>query len=49
MPFGLKNVDPTYQHLMDKLFKELRNDIMEEYIDDMVIKSSKTKDHFTHL
>ncbi|KAK4394234.1 hypothetical protein Sango_1894200 [Sesamum angolense] len=45
MPFGLKNTSATYQSLVDKIFR-LENNI-EVYIDYMLVKSRKAKDHIT--
>ncbi|RDX99869.1 Retrovirus-related Pol polyprotein from transposon 17.6, partial [Mucuna pruriens] len=45
MPFGLKNVGATYQHLMDRIFKDLIGGDMEVYVDDMVVKFMATTDH----
>lgn len=42
---GLKNVEATYQQLMDKVFKDLINNIVEVYVDDIVVKSQKVEDH----
>lgn len=39
MPFCLKNVGATYQHLANKMFEDQLDKNMEAYIDDMVIKS----------
>ena len=39
MSFRLKNVGATYQRLMTKIFKPLVGDIIEVYIDDVVVKS----------
>lgn len=41
MPFRLKNARATYQHLMNKVFKEFIGHIMEVYVDDMLVKSLK--------
>lgn len=42
MPFGLKNVEATYQSLMDKIFVD---QIIEVYVDDMVLKSNDPEQH----
>jgi len=34
---------------MDEVFKELIVEIMEVYVDDMVVKLVKTEDHPAHL
>ncbi|GKD95206.1 reverse transcriptase domain-containing protein [Tanacetum coccineum] len=39
MPFGLKNVDATYQRLVDKAFQKQIGRNLEAYVDDLVIKS----------
>ncbi|GKE25477.1 reverse transcriptase domain-containing protein [Tanacetum coccineum] len=39
MPFGLKNVGSTYQHLVDKAFQKQIGRNLEVYVDDLVIKS----------
>ena len=49
MPFGLKNVGPTYQRLVSKIFRSLLGKTMEVYIDDMLVKSKKCLDHTNHL
>lgn len=49
MPFGLKNVGTTYQCLMDKVFHGLLKNIMEVYVDDMVVKSTRAELRSTHL
>lgn len=45
MSFGLKNVGATYQRLINKMFAKLIGRKVEAYIDDMVIKIRKSKDH----
>lgn len=49
MPFSLKNAGPTYQRLMDKVFKKKIGKNLEVYVDDMVIKweasDENAKDH----
>ena len=44
-PFGLKNVEATYQRLVTKIFRPLIGETMEVYIDDMLVKSKKFFDH----
>lgn len=49
MPFGLKNAGATYQRPMTKIFKPLIGDIIEVYIDDVVVKSETRIEHAQHL
>jgi len=49
MPFGLKNVRPTYQRLMDKVFKELIGRSVKIYVDDMIVKSVSCAQHIQDL
>ena len=49
MPFGLKNVEATYQRLVTKMFRSLLEKTMEVYIDDMLVKSKERPDHAGHL
>ena len=49
MPFGLKNVDATYQRLMTKTFKALVGRTVKVYIDDIVVKSKTREEHAHHL
>uniref|UniRef100_A0A2N9FJR7 Uncharacterized protein n=1 Tax=Fagus sylvatica TaxID=28930 RepID=A0A2N9FJR7_FAGSY len=49
MPFGLKNAGATYQRMVTKMFSELLGRTVEVYIDDMVVKSVKGKDHIEDL
>ena len=39
MPFGLKNVGVTYQHLVNMMFVEQIEKTMEVYVDDVLVKS----------
>lgn len=41
MPFGLKNVDATFQRLMDKVFKDQIGKNVEVYVDDILVKSAE--------
>ena len=43
MPFDLKNARATYQRMMSQVFKAQIGKILEVYIDDMIVKTRKTK------
>jgi hypothetical protein len=45
MPFGLKNAGATYQRAMAIILDGLLYDIVECYIDDIVVKSKREQDH----
>ncbi|GAA0144481.1 hypothetical protein LIER_04915 [Lithospermum erythrorhizon] len=45
MPFGLKNDGATYQRAMQKIFDDMLHENEECYVDDLVVKSIKRKDH----
>jgi hypothetical protein len=49
MPFGLKNAGATYQRLVNKMFKAQIGRNMEVYVDDMLVKSTKSIDHVHDL
>ena len=49
IPFGLKNVEATYQRMMSCIFEPLLGRTMETYIDDMLVKPKSRKDHIAHL
>jgi len=50
MHFGLRNAGSTYQRMMNKIYdKELLGDILEVYMDNMIVKSQKEVDHAAHL
>ena len=49
MPFGLKNAGATYQRLVNRMFAGKLGNTMEVYIDDMLVKSLRAKDHLNHL
>jgi hypothetical protein len=38
MPYGLKNALPTFMHAMNKTFGDLIGDLIEVYVDDIVVK-----------
>ena len=49
MPFGLKNAGTTYQRAMTIVLDGLLYEIIECYIDDIIVKSKQEKDHLKHL
>ena len=49
MPFGLKNVGATYQRLVNRMFQKQIGTTMEVYIDDMLVRSTKSDLHIIHL
>ena len=49
MLFGLKNVGATYQRLVNEMFKKQIGRNVEVYVDDMLVKSRKEKDHLDDL
>lgn len=49
MPFGLKNVEVTYQRALTTLFHDMIHKEIEVYIDDMVTKSQTEEDHIVNL
>ncbi|XP_058775915.1 uncharacterized protein LOC131650215 [Vicia villosa] len=49
MPFELKNTGATYQRMMNKVFQAEIGDMLEVYMDDMIVKSQRETDHAAHL
>lgn len=49
MSFGLKNVEATYQYLMDKVFEPQIGRNIEVYVDDVIIKSNDLLTHIKDL
>ena len=49
MPFSLKNMNATYQRLMNKMFAHqiVRN--VQVYVDEMLVKSQSEDDHLDNL
>ena len=46
MPYGLKNARATYQRTMTAMFHDMMHREIEDYVDDIVVKSKTRKDHF---
>jgi hypothetical protein len=49
MTFGLKNAGATYQRAMNYIFHDLIGELVEIYIDDVVIKSASVEEHLGDL
>ena len=49
MSFGLKNVGATYSHTMTVIFHDLIHKTLEDYMDDILVKSLNALDHLSHL
>jgi len=45
MPFGLKNAGVTYQRIMTAIFHDTMCRELEDYVDDIVVKLRRRKDH----
>ena len=46
MPFGLKNAKATYHRTMTAIFHDMMHKKMEDYVDDIVVKSKTRARHF---
>ena len=49
MPFGLMNVEATFQRVMDITFVGEKDKFVIIYLDDITIFSSSHKDHLQHF
>ena len=49
MPFGLKNAGATYQRTMTAMFHDMIHQEIEDYVDDIVVKSKRREDHLEVL
>ncbi|MCI08842.1 hypothetical protein A2U01_0029924, partial [Trifolium medium] len=49
IPFSLKNAGATYQRMMNKVFQGEIGDMLEVYMDNMIVKSHEETDHAAHL
>ena len=49
IPFGLNNVDGSYQRAMNVIFYGMLGHHMEIYINDIVVKFKKATEHVNHL
>ena len=49
MPLWLKNAGVTYQRAMTAIFHDMMHQELEDYVDDIVVKSRKGEEHFQVL
>ena len=49
MPFGLTNASVTYQWEMQQIFDDVLHKIVQCYVDNLVIKTKKRRDHLQDL
>ena len=49
MPFRLKNAGATYQRAMQQIFDDILHKIVQCYVDNLVVKTKKRKDHLQDL
>jgi hypothetical protein len=49
MTFGLKNAGATYQRAMNHIFHDLIGNLVEIYIDDVVVRSASVEGHLDDL
>ena len=49
MPFGLKNAGATYQRAMQYIFADMIHEELEDYVDDIIVKSRTRKSHLSIL
>ncbi|XP_017972604.1 PREDICTED: uncharacterized protein LOC108661181 [Theobroma cacao] len=49
MPFGLKNTGATYQRAMVALFHDIMHKEIKVYVDEMIVKSHRERDHTVNL
>ena len=45
MPFRLKNASATYQRSITAIFHDMMHRELEDYVDDIVVKSKRREDH----
>ena len=45
IPFDLKNAGATYQRTMTAMFHDMIHQEIEDYVDDIVVKSKSREDH----
>ena len=49
MPFGLTNAPAIFQHMMNDIFREILDNFVVCYLDDILIYSKDIKQHEEHV
>src|SRR5581483_1613593 len=49
MPFGLCNAPATFQRTMDYVLRDIRNEFVMVYLDDVIIYSKTFEEHMIHI
>lgn len=49
MPFGLKNIGATYQWAMTLIFHDFIHKVLEDYVDDILVKSLARETHIENI
>ena len=49
MPFGLKNAGAMYQRTMTSIFGDMLHKLVEDYVNDLVVKARNPIEHLMHL
>lgn len=49
MPFGLTNAPAVFQHFMNDVFRDLLDQTVLIYLDDILIFSENQQDHMGHV
>ena len=49
MPFGLANVPATFQNIMNEIFKDMFDQGVVNYLDNILIYSRSEEDHIAQI